>query len=206
MPDGMYDNIKPSKSKEEIRKELKLGYEHVIVFLGGMDRHDGVDDLVNALKILRKEIKVKILFAGRGGRKYYRNFRNEIEHSHLKKDVIFTGFVPDRQDILNYVSIADVGVIPFRKRVCTEGLFTFKFFEYIALKVPVVTTTIRTLSNLVKEKKVGEVCEPDNPQSLAKAILTVINNHDKYDLSAEKFLEYHWNNIMERYVDFIEKI
>ena len=199
--DGMYHDIKPNLPKENIRKKLGIGSEKVIFFLGNMDRHDGVDILFEAFRRMDRHGK-KLVFVG-GGRKYYREFKEMVGLSDTSKDVIFTGYVP-RGEALNYISIADVGVIPFRRRLATDNVFTFKFFEYIALGVPIVCTEIETLSKLIKEKNSGEIVRCDDPESLRRGIEKVLGGGIKPNPS--RFREFWWENLTRDYSILLERI
>jgi glycosyltransferase involved in cell wall biosynthesis len=200
--DGMYPGIKPTLHKNTLKRGLGLGNEKIIFFLGNMGRHDGVDLLFDAFKNIRKKMKAKLVFVG-GGRKYYKNFRKRVESSRLGKDVIFTGYLP-RQQALNYMSIADVGVISLRKRLATDITFTFKFFEYAALGVPVVCTDIATLSDLITDKNAGVVVRSGQAESLERGILQVLKGEKEFSLKPGDFREFWWDNIMKGYATFLE--
>lgn len=72
-----------------------------------------------------------------------------------------------------------------------------KLFESIAAGLPVVVGPNEEIAGIVKRYKMGAVCDPTDPKSLADAIREILNpeNYAQYKAGAERASEeLHWEN------------
>ncbi|GBG15670.1 glycosyl transferase [Novimethylophilus kurashikiensis] len=132
-------------------------------YFGSMEVDRGVDDLVDAVRLLRaKGTKIQALLGGKNPPMRYL----EDPAIHYLGDMPF-GRMPE------VVACADVLVVPYRRSAAMDQGASCKIGEYIASGRPVVTTrTPNFLANLPQQALDlgGAVCEPENPQDLARAI------------------------------------
>lgn len=65
------------------------------------------------------------------------------ELSELKKYKNFV-HIPEvqRTEVAEYISCFDIGIIPFHRNRFTDGVFPYKFFEYVACGIRIVTTDL----------------------------------------------------------------
>jgi glycosyltransferase involved in cell wall biosynthesis len=63
------------------------------------------------------------------------------------------------EDTWKYIKGFDVGIIPFKINRFTEGVLPYKFFEYIACGIPVVSTALPELKQF---SEIIKVCSTDN--------------------------------------------
>jgi glycosyltransferase involved in cell wall biosynthesis len=141
------------KIKKDISKEL--------LFFGFVRPYKGVDVLLEALA---KVPEVKLTIAGEiwGDQKPYTALIDKLD---LKDRVkLHDGYVP-ANELANLIAEADAVVLPYK-----AGTGTWNVQMAHAYGTPVIATKAGTMDAQVKDGVDGLLCEPDNTESLAKAI------------------------------------
>jgi glycosyltransferase involved in cell wall biosynthesis len=121
-----------------VRPEIKQNKPLLVAYVGFMGQQDGLDLLLRAIEHLVKIEKrqdTHFLLIGKG------SMLPELQETAAKKDlngfVTFTGQVP-HEEVVSYLSSADVGVAPDPKTPMNDNSTMIKIFEYMALGLPVV--------------------------------------------------------------------
>jgi glycosyltransferase involved in cell wall biosynthesis len=159
------------RKKVEIEKD-----EVVVVFVGNIAPWQGVDILLeSAFQLLPKNETLKFLIVGDGLLR--RTLVKKAEDSKWGKKIIFLGMRP-YEEIPFLINIADICVAPFiGERNRKTGVSPLKIYEYMACGQPVVSSRIEGLEFIEKEYA-GELAEPDDAVSLAKALQDLLTNTD----------------------------
>jgi glycosyltransferase involved in cell wall biosynthesis len=173
--------------------------ENSIFFLSLLDefhRYKGLDYLLNALNLVKLEIKdVKLTIGGKGKLlDYYRHMANDLG---LKDNVEFHGFIPDEK-IVEYYNKCSVFVLPSISSK-QEG-FGIVALEALACETPVISTEIVGVAEDVKENSAGIIVPPKDVDKLANAIIRILNDEDsseKMGINGRKLVEekYTWAGI-----------
>jgi glycosyltransferase involved in cell wall biosynthesis len=124
--------------RAESRSEIKGEKPLTVVYVGFMGQQDGLDLLVESIEhIVKHENRqdTHFLFVGRGT--MLPALREMVAKKELDRFVTFTGQVP-HDEVVNYLSNADVGVAPDPKTPMNDKSTMIKIFEYMALELPVV--------------------------------------------------------------------
>ena len=173
-------------------------YENTLFFLSILDKfheYKGLEYLLKALKIVKDEIKnVKLIVGGEGDLKsYYQEIANSLG---LENNVRFVGFIPDSK-IVEYYNRCSAFVLPSYSSD-QEG-FGIVLLEALACGKPVITTEIVGVSKDVQEFNAGVVVKPRDVDSLANAIVEILQDEDlrrKMGENGRKVDEkYSWHNI-----------
>ncbi|MFH0814033.1 MAG: glycosyltransferase family 4 protein [Pseudomonadota bacterium] len=151
-----------------IRKRLKIpGEAFVILFIARNFRRKGLDQLINALPLIkiRKEF-IKVLIAGRGDTSYYRRI---AAHVGVGEQLLFVG---ESDTIFQFYGVGDILVLPTFydpfSNVCLEAL---------ACGIPVVTTRENGAAEIIKPGETGVVLsDPANCGELADGIVRFISS------------------------------
>ena len=110
----------------------------------------------------------RVIIAGRiksNCQAYWGNILRVIEKNDLKGNVIKKiGFIPDRE-VEIYFKSADVLIVPY-KNIFQSGLI----FTSYNFGLPVIATDVGSLREDIVEGKTGFVCQPEDPEDLAKKI------------------------------------
>ncbi|MCK5176476.1 MAG: glycosyltransferase, partial [Candidatus Aenigmarchaeota archaeon] len=188
---------------EEIQKIIeKYNPENkiLICFVGRLLEVKGVKYLIQAVKMIDKEIqkKIKILIVGDG------TLRIELEtltkNNNLNEIVEFTGH-KSQEECNQIMQISDIFILPS----ISEGL-PLAVLEAMANKCALIVTDIGLP---VKNKKDGLVVTPKNPKEIKNAIELLTGNKDlREELSKNAFekvkKEYTWETAVEKYLKIIE--
>jgi len=147
---------------------LKRGYPYMVAYLGVMSVQDGVDRVVRAahhLQQLRPAHDVLFTLIGKGD--CWEQLQQLANSLGLNGTVQFTGRIPD-QDLLQYLSTADVCVAPDPPIPLNHMSTMNKIMEYMACAKPIVSF------DLTESRRSAEAAavyvERDDPKLLAEAI------------------------------------
>ena len=155
------------------------------IYVGGVTDFYGFPLLMDAFRILNaNDIKYKLILVCR-----------ETEFRNIYKDKE----IPDWLEV-HHVSgkaleplyeKADIGLLALRYNVYSNLCIGIKLFQYIGYGLPVLSTNVYTMGNIIRENGFGMTCE-DNPEDYAKAIETMLANRetlDGYRTSMKKNME-----------------
>jgi glycosyltransferase involved in cell wall biosynthesis len=141
------------------------GRQHLIAYLGEMGPQDGVDNLVDALAILRDEFgrdDFHAVFIGGGT--HQETARRRADKLSLGGRTTFTGIVSD-DELCHILSSADVGVDPVPKNEWSDRSTMNKIMEYMFFGLPVVAFDLHEAR--VSAGDAGVFATPNMPKSLA---------------------------------------
>jgi len=142
-----------------------------VLFVGRLVRTKGLIELLYAFKMLTKiDREIKLIIVGSGSLSSF--VMSFISRYDLRNRVEFAeGVLPWEKVILKYYSRADVFVLPSY----SEGLPTV-LLEAMATGVPVVTTPVGDITDIVRHGETGILVKPGNIKMLAEAILTILQD------------------------------
>jgi glycosyltransferase involved in cell wall biosynthesis len=86
-----------------------IGYSNYFLFVGMLEKHKGILNLLNLFKELRNDLNAKLIIAGGGSLKYY--IQDFIAKNSLHDLISFVGFVDDKKLYLLYANALAV-IIP----------------------------------------------------------------------------------------------
>ncbi len=187
-----YTNIK-SNNSINIKTDLNLKDKFVYLYFGRPGVSKGVEYLIKASKIIKKEIKWSklILILTKDPLNRYNDILSLIGQSNLKEHIIILDSL-DKIKLNSYIKTSDCVVIPS----ISEG-FGYALAEACYLETPVVATNVGAIPEVISGKYV--LVEPSNPQSIAEGIIKVHNNR-YYKTPLKKFdIKETIKNYMEVY-------
>lgn len=172
LPDGVNTDVfDPCVLTEDQRNEKRASYgirpdSVVVVFLGLLARHQGIQCLIQAAARLKSRAPhVRWLVMGYPGATYWRHI---AEDAGVANEVLFTGRVPYAQ-APQMLALGDIAAAP--KLSLTEG--SGKILNYMAMGLPTVafstTAQIELLGDIGVYAPVGDV------EAFAGAVLELIN-------------------------------
>jgi len=111
------------------------------------------------------------------------------------------------EELPDLILSCDLGIVPYRNDVFTDGLVPTKLMEYAALGIPAIAARTTAIQFYFTDLKVG-FFEPDNLSDLVRCILLLYKNPDQMAELAQgclKFNErYNWTKIGAEYTSLIE--
>lgn len=178
----------------------------LVLFLGGLQRGRGLEPLVRAVATLDGCDIVLLGPAEPGLPERLAALAGELgaaDRVHVVPPVATS-------EVVAYARSADVGVAPIQN----AGLSYFyslpnKLFEYVHAGLPVVASDFPEMARLVSDHELGATCDPDDPESIARAIAYVLDDarHERLAANARATArELTWERESARYVAAIEAL
>ncbi len=176
-----------------------------IFFLSLLDefhRYKGLDLLLEALNLVKKDIPHIKLKVGGGG-KLLQYYRDKAASLGLEDNVEFLGYIPNERIPEHYAN-CNLFVLPSIS-ASQEG-FGIVLLEALASGRPVVTTEIVGMAEDIKKHKAGIVVKPMDTKALADAIIQVLQDEKEGKMMGErgrKLVEekYTWGNVCKAVED-----
>ena len=190
---GVGSEFKPVPQKGQELKE-KLGIKGPVMFyVGRIAFYKGVEDILKAYKIAKKEIPdLKCVIGGKPTLK----METAVEQwKHDNPDVIFTGIIPV-EDLPIYYSMADMFIT---YSYASEG-FGITPVESLSCGTPVICSNLSAYKEVLQDQAV--FVEPQNPKILAKNIIDQAKNPEigleKVRTAGHLLQNYSWKEVVNR--------
>jgi PEP-CTERM/exosortase A-associated glycosyltransferase len=205
IPNGVEaDRFVPLPRDEALSAELCLEPGKVLGFIGSFYDYEGLDVLLNAFALIRKERgDLKLLLVGGGYQGQDEKLKQLKDRLGLDGNCIFTGRVP-HHDVGRYYSLIDYFVYPRRSMRLTELVTPLKPLEAMSMEKIVFGSSVGGIAELVDNGINGFLFEPDNHESLARVVLDVLSGNDRLEEMGPRsrafILEHrNWEKIVQRY-------
>lgn len=204
------ENVKVVSNTESVEKinlysndEMLLNEykdDFVISYIGGVDKHRGIETVLNALPLILNRISnLKFIIVGGINDTYLKTLRDVIEKLKIEKSVEFIGRVP-LEDVPKYINISKFGIIPQYANEHCNYTVPHKLFQYLSMGKPVIVSDAVPLKRIVKEGQCGLVFKSGSSYDLADVFCKYFDGNDKkyFDLceNAKNITihKYNWNN------------
>jgi glycosyltransferase involved in cell wall biosynthesis len=167
----IYEGVNQFKSQSEKFQAPVQNFRYLL-FVGRLEMRKNVEGVIEAFEILKEEYKIphKLILAGRPGYGY-ESIKRRAESAKHKDDIIFKGFVKEREK-WELMKGADVFLFP----TFYEG-FGLPILEAQSLGVPVVASDISSIPEVAGEG--AALASPDEPKMIAYKALEIIRD-EKY--------------------------
>lgn len=178
--DHFHPKKRHSKQADQLRKKYNLRPNRTVLFVGRTVPSKGVDNLLDALDIVRKALPdVKLLVVGSP---FFGSIDNSGYLGKLKEctdrmvnAVIFTGFV-GHEHIPDYHAVSDLAVAPSR----WHEPFGKVVIEAMAAGTPIVASRRGGIPELIEHHTDGVLIDnPQDVQTLATCITDLLNSPEK---------------------------
>ena len=163
-------SLRPVKRKQEMDA-------FVIGTLGRLVEKKGIDTLIRAATILKKQdTPFQIQIAGDGP--LHQQLVQQVETADLSQEVIFLGSMP-HSDALEWMKTLDIFVLAGKmdSNGDMDGI-PVVLMEAMNFGVPVVSTRLSGIPELVIDNETGLLCDPENHKQLAQAIRELVMSPD----------------------------
>jgi glycosyltransferase involved in cell wall biosynthesis len=158
------DTYKFSRSKVP-----NVNKKPIILSIGRLVEKKGYPYLIKACKILvDKSIDFRCIIIGDGPQKAYLN--NLIGENGLANFVTLAGII-FQEDIINYLNKSEIFVLPCIQAADNDmdGI-PVVLMEAMAMQIPVISTQISGIPELIKNMETGLLVPPKNEMALAKGM------------------------------------
>jgi len=163
--------FRPGLDASGPREKLRLGGRRVVAFTGRLVPHKGVDVLLRALQQL--PLDVHLVVVGRGPR--LADLQALARRLGVADRCHFCPTVAD-DELPNYLALADVFAFPSQNRL--EG-FGLAVAEAMACGLPVVTSDMPGVREVIADGVQGLLSEPLMADDLAEKLRTLLDDPDR---------------------------
>jgi glycosyltransferase involved in cell wall biosynthesis len=191
LPLGIHSDLCP-----KFEKKLNPNKESLdVLFFGRLESYKGIDTLVRAYEILKKEnLKIKLTIAGRG--KIDKDLENKIN----ELGIIFKNYWISNKELCRLIENCDVLVAPY-KNATQSGMVSVA----LAYGVPIIATNVGSFSEYIKDGVNGFLVDVDDYLTLAEKIKVLYQNRWLVVEMAKKAKEigelYKWSSIMKKAIE-----
>lgn len=172
------------KSSNEILKKLNWENESpVFQFFGNIGRVQGVDNIIEAIKLIEPSKRPKFLFMGDGA--YVEQLNHAIETLN-DPNIRYIG--PVKQNAKsNGLNAGDIAIVTLADGMLGLGVPSKAYFSMAADKpLLAIMDEYSEVACMIKAHQIGWIVPPENPKLLAKAILEIIENTSKDNIQSSR--------------------
>lgn len=187
LPIPVFISKKRKKTKiDKILKNLKREGYTLFGFAGRFVEEKGFDILLQAIpQIIKKLPKARFIFAGETKIRYENFFeKNSSLWKKLQFYLINLGLLNDGE-LKGFYSKIDFLIVPSR-----SDCFPLVQIEAMFFNTPVIASNVPGLRIPVKKTGFGVLCQPNNPISLTKAVITAVRKKDQIKKNRNKVLSF----------------
>lgn len=195
----IFDRAAIGETREPVREEFE------VIYHGTFTHRYGVDTLIEAVSRLAGSIPgIRLTLLGDG------ETRTELialaERLGLQDRVHFSDGLVGAEDLPAKLCAADVGVVPNRANIFTDGILPTKLLEYVALGIPTVVAETAGVKRYFGPDAV-EFFTPGDVDGLANGIAALFRDPERrarMTRNADRFNhEYSWSREAANYVDLV---
>jgi len=192
LPDGIDEELITAPNHAEVSKSQYHIDAPFVLFLGRLDKLKGIDTLLKAMSLVRKEVpELKAVIAGPGDQRPYKTLAEKLG---VKNNIVFTG--PLQGDVkIGAIDVSLTIVLPSLRET-----FPLVIMEAWAREKPVITTPVGDTPYRVKHGENGILIPPRNPKALADAIILLFQDENlrrKLGISGKKQV-HTWDEIIAK--------
>jgi len=193
--------------EKHLAREISgLDSKKVILFVGRADPLKGLDNLLEAVVLLKHRTDFELLIIGGDGANdnYIKSFIKRAREHNLTGTVHFIGPV-NHHDMYVYYNSADFCAIP-----SYYESFGLVALESLACGTPVMATDVGELKNVSHRCEACRIVPDNRPQNLAKHINAMLDltgkMADEQKLLRYLCAQYGWSNVTERILSEYEHV
>jgi len=171
-----------------------------ILFVGRLEKRKGLNYLLEAYRIIKREIpNSRLIIVGPGTRKRHK-YEEWVLDKNLK-DVVFVGHA-SYDDLPRYYKTANIFCAP----ATGWESFGFVLLEAMAMGKPIVASNIEGYASVVTDGVEGRLVPPRDKGRLAQAIIALIADESlRQQMGARGRLraqDYSWERVAQRVLEY----
>ena len=155
---------------EAARAHYGLSNYKVLMFPGAPRAYKGVEDILEAMKILGWDDLRLVIVGGSPYDRYDQELQKTWGESYL---IQLPKQPPEKMPYV--VSAAHVVVVPQRDTAATRAQFPLKLTDGMAMAKPILTTRVGDIPHIIGDA--GYIVEPESPRSLAAALESIFDDY-----------------------------
>lgn len=179
-----------------------------LIYHGTLAHRYGIDLLIEALAKVRGQIPgVHLLIHGRG--EFIEVLRQQAQELGVETLITFSTQYLPMTDIPKMIQQADLGIVPYRRDIFTDGILPTKLMEYVALGVPVLAADTPIIRQYFDEAMV-QYFQAGDAEDLARNILWLYEHREQLSALAQNAdlfnQQYSWNRVADSYAETLNRL
>ncbi len=168
----------PDTSDAPITRRLTFAERrHEVVLTGTLGDLQCIPEMVQGFCTVAGELGLTLTLAGRF---VPESLQGQVLTAETAPHVRFIGWQP-RESIYELLSHAKAGFVPYRSSHASPEFSSRKMYEYLAFGIPVIVSSVRSWSQLVRDHRCGVVLEDCTPASFAKAVREIFASEANWE-------------------------
>lgn len=200
------DKFKPATDKLKAKTELGFNPEDkAILSVGRLYARKGLFTLIESMALVTRKFKnAKFIIAGKGLSNEMKKLVSYATKLGVKDNIVFTGYFPDRK-LPRLYQAADI----FAFSTFYENL-PFAVLEAMSTGLPVVTTNVGGIPEMIESGRNGFLVQPFNSKELSARILYLLEHPTDASevgfLARKTILErFDWRLIVQKVLSVYEE-
>lgn len=183
LPHPAFPEFFQSGDNEQVISKIKENYDldgyQIIGYQGSLLPNQGIDFLIDAFNQL-DDPAVALLIVG-ASTEEYSNYEKALKEKAKNSSgkIVFTGYIKDSKMIPAFIKVFDVAVAPKPALSYNKAAMVTKVLQYTLSEVPVVSTSIGMIPELLGYGKGGFLAAPSNVEELKRTLQEVLRNPDQ---------------------------
>ena len=193
--------------RETLRKELGLPASKKIIILqgAGINIDRGAEELVESMNYLPEYLLLII-----GGGDVIPDLKKIVLEKNLQSQVRFIAKQPI-EILRKYTAASNLGATLDKANNINYKLsLPNKLFDYIHAGIPVLTSDLPELKNIVIGYNIGKVCPDHDPKNISNLIMEMLSSDEQIKIweenSAIAAKELNWDKEKEKLLSIFKKI
>jgi len=207
-------NVPPYKAvtkSNRLHQRLGLGPNiRIALYQGALQPNRGLDRLVRVAAFLHPDIVIVIM--GNESKGTRAQIDTLIMHEGMADRIKIIPAVP-YEELLNWTASADLGLTIFQPDYSLSIQFTLpnKLFEYLMAGLPVLSSQLDAIAEMIKRYEVGKVVPSLAPEDVGAAINAMLADHDSLARMSSNALEvakceFYWEKESQKLIHLYKEI
>ena len=184
----------------------------VLLYIGTLADWQGLDVVIKALPKILEQRPVQLRVVGRGRSRQRKLLAKQIRKLGVEEAVSIQPAVP-HHEVPAVIAQSDICLAPLglNDRNVTQGACPIKVLEYMASSRPLIASNMPIVRELVREDIDGLLFSPNDPDDLARQVLTLLNDDELSkrlaDSATERALtKFTWHESQKKLVKVYGKL
>ncbi len=185
VPNAADTEIFKPRSKLAARKKLRLPLDGtILIYQGSFAPYHNLPKLISVFSRYTADTRKRNVYLVLVGGKAKE--LEKMRKRRLKSCLILKGEV-SRNQISNYISAADIGIVPLKRSKYSQHMIPLKLYEYAACGKPILFFgDAKESKALIIKHCIGVVIADDNVKNFGGVIKTLTINHETFSKNAIK--------------------
>lgn len=181
-----------SADNNSSKKELGCQGKFIILYAGIIGLAQGIETLVEVVKLLKKNNNILFLFVGEGPLK---RKLLELQKAYELNNLCIINEVP-RKEVFKYFAAADVCLVPLKKADIFKAALPSKMFDAWACGRPIILTVDGEAREHLNRANAGIYVDSEDHAGIRDAIIHLFNNPDEgrtYGINGRRYVEKYFS-------------